>query len=65
MIVYEALDVAVAFSGSPGIAGIPGLPPGGACRVAALSSGSELLDGGRGDRGEEVDEIAVGVTEQE
>jgi serine/threonine protein kinase HipA of HipAB toxin-antitoxin module len=34
-------------------------------RTAAVWSASELLDGGRGDRGEEVDEVAVGVAEQQ
>jgi hypothetical protein len=53
----EALPAAVAFTGSPEIAAISGLLPGGACRAVALSSASELLDGGRGD---EVDEVASG-----
>ena len=34
-------------------------------RAAAVWSAGELLDGGRGDRGEEVDEVAVGVAEQQ
>jgi hypothetical protein len=33
--------------------------------VAVEWSAGELLDGGRGDRGEKVDKVAVGVAEQQ
>src|ERR1017187_4271455 len=42
-----------------------GLSPGGACRVAAALSAGELVDGGLGDGSEEVDEVAVGIAEQQ
>lgn len=49
---------AAAFTGSPGI---PGLPSVRLC----VGSACELLYGRRGDGGEEVDEVAVGVAEQQ
>jgi predicted DNA-binding transcriptional regulator YafY len=42
-----------------------GLSPCGACRLAAASSAGELVDGGLGDGGEEVDEVAVRIAEQQ
>jgi hypothetical protein len=42
-----------------------GVWAGGQPRAAAVWSAGELLDGGRGDRGEEVDEVAIGVAEQQ
>src|SRR5580704_16121570 len=63
-----ALVVAVA-AGMPALdcddAVFTGLRPCGACRVAAASSPGELVNSGLGDGGEEVDEVAVGVAEQQ
>src|ERR1700691_6489469 len=47
--------------------GLARRPPRGAVsgRTSRWRSAGELLDGGRGDRGEEVDEVAVRVAEQQ
>lgn len=58
----------------PGAAGVDGTEPLSVCCAwqewarrtpEGEASANEFLDGGRGDRSEEVDEVAVGVTEQQ